>query len=64
VIKRPSRTACDRKRDETMKFVAPTFFASSSIRNGWTFFEHCELLPGQRDVAAVAVDLSSERIQP
>src|SRR4029453_13323546 len=27
-------------------------------------FEHCELLPGQRDVAAVAVDLSAERIQP
>src|SRR5438552_8559987 len=26
--------------------------------------EHCELLPGQRDVAAVAVDLSAERIQP
>src|SRR3954447_499765 len=27
-------------------------------------FEHCELLPGQRDVAAVAVDLATERIQP
>src|SRR5207248_9720647 len=27
-------------------------------------FEHCELLPGQRDVAAVAVDLAAERIQP
>src|SRR4029453_16122904 len=27
-------------------------------------FEHGELLPGQRDVAAVAVDLSAERIQP
>src|SRR6266404_75741 len=26
--------------------------------------EHGELLPGQRDVAAVAVDLSAERIQP
>src|SRR5437762_7366054 len=26
--------------------------------------EHCELLPGQRDVAAVTVDLSAERIQP
>ena len=26
--------------------------------------EHRELLPGQRDVAAVAVDLSAERIQP
>ena len=27
-------------------------------------FEHRELLPGQRDVAAVAVDLAAERIQP
>src|SRR5262249_13478411 len=27
-------------------------------------FEHCELLPGERDVAVVAVDLSAERIQP
>src|ERR1041385_1678329 len=27
-------------------------------------FEHGELLPGQRDVAAVAVDLAAERIQP
>src|SRR4051794_11838703 len=27
-------------------------------------FEHCELLPGQCDVAAVAVDLAAERIQP
>src|SRR5207244_11968301 len=27
-------------------------------------FEHGELLPGQRDVAAVAVDLTAERIQP
>src|SRR5207248_7168285 len=27
-------------------------------------FEHRELLPGQRDVAAAAVDLSAERIQP
>src|SRR4029453_3662758 len=26
-------------------------------------FEHGELLPGQRDVAAVAVDLAAERIQ-
>src|SRR5207248_6192946 len=26
-------------------------------------FEHCELLPGERDVAAVAVDLAAERIQ-
>ena len=26
--------------------------------------EHGELLPGQRDVAAVAVDLAAERIQP
>src|SRR5207248_3582441 len=27
-------------------------------------FEHRELLPGQRDVAALAVDLAAERIQP
>src|SRR6476646_2992005 len=27
-------------------------------------FEHGELLPGQRDVAAVAVDLAAKRIQP
>src|SRR4051812_45088872 len=27
-------------------------------------FEHGELLPGERDVAAVAVDLASERIEP
>src|SRR5439155_18962433 len=27
-------------------------------------FEHGELLPGQGDVAAVAVDLAAERIQP
>src|SRR5438552_3858714 len=27
-------------------------------------FEHCELLAGERDVAAVAVDLAAERIQP
>src|SRR3954452_5519219 len=27
-------------------------------------FEHCELLPGQCDVAAVAVHLASERIEP
>src|SRR5439155_3016517 len=27
-------------------------------------FEHGELLPGQRDVAAVAEDLPAERIQP
>src|SRR5512140_2031075 len=27
-------------------------------------FEHGELLPGQRDVAAVPVDLAAERIQP
>ena len=26
-------------------------------------FEHGELLPGERDLAAVAVDISSERIQ-
>src|ERR1700732_4031987 len=26
-------------------------------------FEHCELFPGERDVAAVAVDLAAERIQ-
>src|SRR3982074_2763818 len=26
-------------------------------------FEHCELFPGERDVAAVAVDLATERIQ-
>ena len=41
---------------------------SSSARRRAAFggdedFEHCELLPGQRDVAAVAVDLSAERIQ-
>src|SRR5690242_2911460 len=28
------------------------------------YFEHGELLPRQRDVAAVAVDLAAERIQP
>src|SRR5438309_10671593 len=27
-------------------------------------FEHGELLPGERDVAAVAVDLAAERIEP
>src|SRR4029077_14266449 len=27
-------------------------------------FEHCELLPGQRDITFVAVDLAAERVQP
>src|SRR4051794_26630512 len=27
-------------------------------------FEHGELLPGQRDIAAVAMDLAAERVEP
>src|SRR3954449_13318650 len=40
------------------------FGADDTAFGGDEDFEHCELLPGQRDVAAVAVDLSAERIQP
>src|SRR5205807_623355 len=40
------------------------FGADDAAFGGDEDFEHCELLPGQRDVAAVAVDLSAERIQP
>ena len=39
------------------------FGADDAAFGGDEDFEHCELLPGQRDVAAVAVDLSAERIQ-
>jgi hypothetical protein len=35
VIRRRSRTACDLKREATMKFVSSSFVASSSIRKGW-----------------------------
>jgi hypothetical protein len=34
VIRMPSRTACDLKREDTMKFVPWSFLASSSIRKG------------------------------
>ena len=40
------------------------FGADDTTFGGDEDFEHCELLPGQRDVAAVAVDLAAERIQP
>src|SRR4051795_987673 len=40
------------------------FGADDTAFCGDEHFEHCELLPGQRDVAAVAVDLAAERIQP
>src|SRR6202040_3881798 len=40
------------------------FGADDAAFGGDEDFEHSELLPGQRDVAAVAVDLSAERIQP
>ena len=40
------------------------FGADDTALGGDEDFEHCELLPGQRDVAAVAVDLAPERIQP
>jgi hypothetical protein len=36
VIRSPSRTACGLKREAAMKFVSLSFFASSSIRKGWT----------------------------
>src|SRR6185312_8088310 len=38
--------------------------ADDAAFGGNEHFERCELLPGERDVAAVAVDLSAERIQP
>jgi len=40
------------------------FGADDTALGGDDDFEHRELLPGERDVAAVAVDLSAERIQP
>ena len=40
------------------------FGADDTAFGGDEDLEHCELLPGQRDVAAVAVDLAAERIQP
>ena len=40
------------------------FGADDTAFGGDEDFEHCELLPGQRHVAVVAVDLSPERIQP
>src|SRR2546430_17384974 len=40
------------------------FGADDTAFGGDEDFEHCELLSGQRDVAALAVDLSAERIQP
>ena len=39
------------------------FGADDTAFGGDEDFEHCELFPGQRDVAVVAVDLSAERIQ-
>src|SRR3954447_23457002 len=39
------------------------FGADDAAFGGDENLEHCELLPGQRDVAAVAVDLAPERIQ-
>src|SRR5882757_10731866 len=40
------------------------FGADETAFGGDEDFEHCELLSGQRNVAAVAVDLSAERIEP
>src|SRR5438270_11233707 len=40
------------------------FRADDTAFGGDEDFEHRELLPGQRDVAAVTVDLSAERILP
>src|SRR5436305_6840591 len=40
------------------------FGADDAAFSGDEHFEDRELLPGQRDVAAVAVDLTAERIQP
>src|SRR3954469_19919151 len=40
------------------------FGADDTAFGGNEHFEHGELLPRERDVAAVAVDLSAERIQP
>src|SRR6266581_8591158 len=39
------------------------FGADDAAFSGDEDFEHCELLPGQRDVAAVAIDLAAEGIQ-
>src|SRR3954471_19345591 len=40
------------------------FRADDAAFGGDEDFEHRELLAGERDVAAVAVDLAAERIQP
>src|SRR6266700_479692 len=40
------------------------FGADDTAFGGDEDFEHRELLPRQRDVAVVAVDLTAERIQP
>src|SRR5437763_16181453 len=38
--------------------------ANDPTSSGDEHFEHCVLLPGQRDVTAVTVDLAAARVQP
>ena len=44
--------------------VQELFGADDTAFGGDEDFEHGELLAGERDVAAVAVDLAAERIEP
>ena len=54
-------TAADRLDDKATGFELGADDATSRLDED---FEHRELLTGQRDIAAVAVDLAAERIQP
>src|SRR6187401_3267133 len=54
----------ERVRVRVPRLRQELFGADNAAFGGDEDFEHGELLPGQRDVAALAVDLSAERVHP